>query len=257
MGQRVHGVVDRIGVRIVAARRDTSPCSRSPAARSCGFRRSGSVRSSRPCRSGRCAGRRSRPAIAPRGAARRCRRRRPAAGSCRIASAPPADRPSPGGCCGRHPTVNVGTEAGMPSCFATAVAVGGISCISPRAPEELTAPMSKLLSWRMIPSETPDRAAAAGSNGAGQPACGSTSPSRPMRRATNTAASGIPAYCAKAAVSAAFGRDRRQFVHPQSGTPGRAAGRPRRSARRRRAAPRAGERQRGVLGPGRDHAAWR
>ena len=52
--------------------------------------------------------------------------------------------------------------AGMPSCFATAVAVGGISCIRPRAPEELTAPMSKLLSCRMMPREN------AGSGGVGR-----------------------------------------------------------------------------------------
>ena len=39
----------------------------------------------------------------------------------------------------------------MPSCFATAVAVGGINCISPRAPDGLTAPTSKLLSCRMMP----------------------------------------------------------------------------------------------------------
>ena len=52
------------------------------------------------------------------------------------------------------------SEVGVPSCFATACAVNGMSCISPRAPDGLTAPMSKLLSWRIRPSAT------AGSTGA-------------------------------------------------------------------------------------------
>ena len=98
--------------------------------------------------------------------------------------------------------VNVGIEAGMPRPFATAVAVGGISCIRPRAPDELTAPMSKLLSCRMMPSENDGSGGAAGLYGAGQPRCGRGMPSRPMRRATNTAPSGSPACAANAAVSA-------------------------------------------------------
>ena len=109
--------------------------------------------------------------------------------------------------------VKAGSETGMPSCLATAVAVGGINCISPRAPDGLRAPMSKLLSCRMIPRENAGSGGAAGLKGTGQPACGNASPSRPMRRATNTAPSGMPALNAKAAVERAFGDDRGQFVH--------------------------------------------
>ena len=65
--------------------------------------------------------------------------------------------------------VNEGSDIGIPSCFATAVAVGGINCISPRAPDGLTAATSKLLSCRMIPSENAGSGGPAGWYGTGQP----------------------------------------------------------------------------------------
>jgi hypothetical protein len=79
--------------------------------------------------------------------------------------------------------VSEASEVATPTCFATACAVNGMSCISPRAPEGLTAPISKLLSWRISPSATDGSIGPSGGSAAiGQPDSGRTSPSRPMQR---------------------------------------------------------------------------
>ena len=151
-------------------------------------------------------------------AGRRCRRRRPAAGSCRSASATPADRPCRGGCCGWHRPSTPGPRPGS-------------RLLAPprwRGRHQLHQPAraGRTDGADVEAAFLPHDAQGERRIGRGawikwhRPAgCGSAIPSRPMRRATKTAASGMPAE-REGGSQGAFGRDRREFVHPHQKQPG-------------------------------------